>query len=619
MVTALVSLLPRGVALPTSVWSARHRFMLRVAGLQVPFLLVVGLANHSSPIHVLVETALIGLLVAAGLVSRRRLGQAMFTSLALLSSSATLVHLTDGLIESHFHFFVTLPLIALYQDWRPFLSSVVFVAAHHGIAGYLSPTDVFNHPAALASPIKWAFIHAGYVLSLVAVLVFQWRSAERSQMALRDSEASLQRANRILRAVSECSDALVRATDEGGLLKEVCRIVVARGDYTMCWAGLANAETGSIRPVATGGLDDSYVQSLPLLWLGEGRGDGPAVRAVRTRSPVTVADIATDPNFEPWRERALERGYRSMIAVPFEYGDAVLGLLAVYAGETAAFDEAGVTTLQRFADDLAYGIAALRNRDQRQAAERKLRETLRSKDELIATIAHELRTPLTSVVGFASLLRDEGATLSAEDRAELIHIVADEGMDLSNIVDDLLVAAKVEAGTLRLSSVGVDLRGQAAQVLERWEPEAISHVEFTGSSVRTLGDPARVRQILRNLISNALRYGGRQVRVEVTADEQFARVTVRDDGPGVGEGDSEAIFEPYQRGNNAPGLTASMGLGLTISRQLARLMNGDLTYRRQADETVFELTLPARAEHPTTDIPQPIERADSERSLAASP
>jgi signal transduction histidine kinase len=566
--------------------------MLGLAAIHVPFLLIVGLSNGEELFHVFSEVALIASAVAAAAwIFRGRTSRALSTSIALLVSSALLVHLTDGLIESHFHFFVMLPLIALYHDWRPFLTAVVFVAVHHGLVGYRDPTAVYNHPAAIANPVKWGLIHAAYVFGLVAVLVFQWRSAERSEVALRDSQSATQRANRVLQAVSECGDALVRATEEGELLGEVCRVVVETGGYRMSWAGLIE-EDRSVRPVATRGIDRGYVESLRLRAPDSKSRAGPAAEAISTRTPVTVAEIAAAPDFEQWRGPALERGYQSMIVVPLIHDDRVLGVLAVYAAEPAAFDETAVGTLQMLADDLAYGITALRARAAQHVAEDQLRETLRSKDELIATIAHELRTPLTSVVGFATLLRDEIHTLSADDRADLIRVVAEEGMDLANIVDDLLAAAKMEAGMLSLSVVGVDLRAQTAQVLERWAADSIAHVQFSGDPVGAVGDPARVRQILRNLITNALRYGGDRVHVIVTGADGFASVQVRDSGPGVPPESRDSIFEPYQRGHNVAGVTASLGLGLTISRQLARLMGGDLTYERLVDETVFELTIP---------------------------
>lgn len=227
------------------------------------------------------------------------------------------------------------------------------------------------------------------------------------------------------------------------------------------------------------------------------------------------------------------------------------------------------------------------------ARESALETLVRSKDELIASISHEMRTPLTAVLGFAQILREEASGLSAEERAEMLKSIVEEGTDLTNIVDDLLVAAKAEAGTLAVLSVPVDLRAQTAQVLAAWsQQEVVEHIEVTGLSVTAMGDHARVRQILRNLISNALYYGGSRIRISLSADDSTARVAVSDDGPGIPPEERERIFEAYQRSHHTPGLTASMGLGLTISRQLARLMGGDLTHSRQDGETTFELVLP---------------------------
>jgi signal transduction histidine kinase len=277
------------------------------------------------------------------------------------------------------------------------------------------------------------------------------------------------------------------------------------------------------------------------------------------------------------------------------FGDEVAGVLAVYDKEPGAFDARGVKVLQRFADDLAYGIAALRSRERQREAESQLRQLLDSKDELIASIAHELRTPLAGVVGFAQVLRDD-ADLDPESRAEMVRLVAEQGMDLTNIVDDLLVAAKSEAGTLVVAQVRVDLRAQAAQVLEAWGSDLVGRVEFEGVSAPTTGDPARVRQILRNLVSNAMRYGGDQIRVRVASVGETAHVRVEDNGNGVAPEEQERIFEPYSRAHDAPGLTASMGLGLSISRHLARLMGGDLAYSAEPGLSVFTLSMPALAE-----------------------
>jgi len=229
---------------------------------------------------------------------------------------------------------------------------------------------------------------------------------------------------------------------------------------------------------------------------------------------------------------------------------------------------------------------------EREIARERLEQSIRSKDDFLASVSHELRTPLTAVLGFGQILQDESGSLMAKERSELAETLVRQATDLTNIVNDLLVAAKTDTGTLHVTQVPVNLRAQAAQALEAFEDERVNHIALVGHSVRACGDPHRVRQIVRNLISNALRYGGEAIRVEVSADTTSANVLVCDNGPPIPVADRERIFEQYQRAHNAPGLAGSLGLGLAISRQLARRMDGDLTYRHENGESIFELSLP---------------------------
>jgi len=227
----------------------------------------------------------------------------------------------------------------------------------------------------------------------------------------------------------------------------------------------------------------------------------------------------------------------------------------------------------------------------RKAAEDDLRELIRTKDEFIASVSHELRTPLTAVVGFAELLRDSESDLSPAEQEEMIGSITEQASDISNIVEDLLVAARAEIDTLHVSQVPVNIRAQLAQVLEASREASADQIEIVGGPVTALGDPGRVRQILRNLLTNAVRYGGDHIQVQMNSNGSRAFVQVCDDGPGVPEQDRETIFEPYQRSHVTPGRPGSVGLGLTVSRSLARLMGGDLTYRYQDGNTIFEVIL----------------------------
>ncbi|MGA7228399.1 MAG: PAS domain S-box protein [Acidimicrobiia bacterium] len=226
-------------------------------------------------------------------------------------------------------------------------------------------------------------------------------------------------------------------------------------------------------------------------------------------------------------------------------------------------------------------------------AQDELRVMLDSKDQLIASVSHELRTPLTAVLGFAQLMRSELPSLSPGEQVEIVKSIADQTADLTNIVEDLLVAARADNETLKVAEVSVDLRAQSAQVLEALGGNEDGHeIELTGPTIRAMGDPARVRQVLRNLISNAFRYGGDNIEVRTYDCGTTACVAVIDDGQGIPLGDRESIFQPYHRASNSEELTASIGLGLTVSRKLASLMRGELNYSYEDGKSVFELSLP---------------------------
>lgn len=240
------------------------------------------------------------------------------------------------------------------------------------------------------------------------------------------------------------------------------------------------------------------------------------------------------------------------------------------------------------APDLANVTVAIVDITRQREAERELQSLIDSKDQLVATISHEIRTPLTAVVGIAEELRNPDSSIAEEERKELFALVADQSLEVSRIVDDLLVVARSDAGKLAIDPRPLRLADVAPPVVRALDSGIPIEVEADADVV---ADPQRVRQIIRNLITNAQRYGGSDIRVVVREQGLRSVVEVRDNGNALSANGRAEIFEAYGRAEGRPVLVASVGLGLTVSRRLARHMGGDLTYEHDGRETIFTLSL----------------------------
>lgn len=183
--------LPEGGKLPEKDWRARHVLILGVLWLHVPGVMLFGLYAGASLAHVAVEAVPIASAAAMATYCRRsRTVSTVMTSLGLMTCSGEIVHLSGGVIEAHFHFFVMVGLVVLYQEWWPFLVAIGYVVLHHGVMGTLFPYDVYNHPAAIHSPWKWAAVHGAFILAMSVAGVASWKLNEtfHATTALREQQ-----------------------------------------------------------------------------------------------------------------------------------------------------------------------------------------------------------------------------------------------------------------------------------------------------------------------------------------------------------------------------------------------------------------------------------------------
>jgi PAS domain-containing protein len=182
---AVRAALPQGRTLPHEVWLRRHRWMLNLLWAHAVGLPVLGLIRGYGPLHTVGHAVpMVACALLANHYSDRRREASVLVSIGLLTSSAELVHILNGLIEAHFHFFVMISVLTLYEDWLPFLVAVGFVVLHHGVYGAIEPHSVYDHPG---NPFALAGLHAVFVLAAGAANVLAWRLNEEVRLELREA------------------------------------------------------------------------------------------------------------------------------------------------------------------------------------------------------------------------------------------------------------------------------------------------------------------------------------------------------------------------------------------------------------------------------------------------
>jgi signal transduction histidine kinase/DNA-binding response OmpR family regulator len=558
--------IPRGVELPTETWEARHRIVLWVVFAQAAGLALFGLYLDWGLAYGLGEPLLVAIL--GGVASLPRLGRrfrAATAALACASSSAILVQFSGGYIEAHFHFFVMVALIAIYQDWVPFLTAILYVAVDHGVIGTLAPTWVYNHPDAIAHPWKWAAIHAVLVLAECAALLVFWVGAEADRRTQGGLESIVSERTAGLRATSSLLEATLESTADG--------ILVVGADRRIQTANQRFAQMWRIPSEVLATHDDA-------------------------RAILHVLSQLRNPDAFV---RKVEELYAAPEAESFD-------ILEFKDGRT--FERSSKP--QRVAGAVVGRVWSFRDVSERVRTERELKaakeaaeQGARVKSEFLANMSHEIRTPLNAVIGMSSLLLD--SPLSAEQR-DFADTVRTSGSHLLGIINDILDFSKMEAGRMELDVRPTVLRQTLEEALDlvalRAREKGIALSCRLGPEVPPAieADSGRLLQILLNLLGNAVKFTERgEVALAASSAPRpdglvDLHIEVRDTGPGMAPDVLQRLFHPFTQGD--PSTTrrhGGTGLGLAISQRLAELMGGAITAESSPGEgAVFHLRIPVR-------------------------
>lgn len=305
-----------------------------------------------------------------------------------------------------------------------------------------------------------------------------------------------------------------------------------------------------------------------------------ADRAHMTAAPVVLRNSRDVALAAPG---LVERSINSSIAVVIPGSEIPLGTLAALSMTERVFTSDDLNFLHSVASVVAAAV-------DRASAHDRLEKLLRSKDDFVASVSHELRTPLTVVTGMAHELHERWKELGDEEVDEYTQLLVEQSRDMSDLIEDLLVAARSNIGSVAVVNQPMQLADQVENVLTSLSVPPPKEITVSVEPGFVDGDPIRVRQVLRNLLTNAVRYGGNHIEVVMSSTTGSRAVEVIDDGPGIPEGDRERIFVAYERAHDAQGQPGSVGLGLTVSRTLADLMGGSLTYSYDG-RSVFRLEL----------------------------
>ena len=402
-----------------------------------------------------------------------------------------------------------------------------------------------------------------------------------------------------LKALGEVGQAVSSTLD----LETVLSTIVSRATH------LAGMDGGSIWEYdeaseqfylhATDRLPDELVEVLRATPIR--KGEGALGRLAVTGEPVEIRDIADESNYQSRiREVLIRCGYRSVLAVPLLREDHLLGALAVNRSNPGDFALEVIELLRTFATQSALAIQNARLFREIEDKSRQLEVASQHKSEFLANMSHELRTPLNAIIGFSEVLSERMFGEINEKQAEYIGDILESGRHLLSLINDILDLSKIEAGRMELEPTDFELPSAIENALtlvkERAHRRGIALVRTVDERLGlTHADERKVKQVLLNLLSNALKFTpeGGQIDVRARVHNGATEISVTDTGVGIAPEDQEAVFEEFRQVGTASKRVEGTGLGLAISRKFVELHGGRIWVESQVGKgSTFAFTLP---------------------------
>ena len=339
-----------------------------------------------------------------------------------------------------------------------------------------------------------------------------------------------------------------------------------------------------------------------------GLGEGVTGKAAATRAPVQVADVLDGETYDVARIRVVfeRHGLRAVLAVPLLFEQRIIGALVVWRRQPGEFAPAVVNLLQTFASQSVLAILNARLFREVKVKSLELEAASRHKSEFLASMSHELRTPLNAILGFSEVLSERMFGEINDKQAEYLSDILESGRHLLSLINDILDLSKIEAGRMELEPAEFDLKDAVENAMslvrERAHRRGIAFQRTIDDNVGLIrADERKVKQVLLNLLSNALKFTpeGGEIHVRAELRDGMAQISVTDSGVGIAPEDQEAVFEEFRQVGKAEKKAEGTGLGLAISRKFIELHGGRIWVKSQVGTgSTFAFTLPLKQVSP---------------------